>query len=162
MMKFVSSSFVASALVLAGCDPSTEKAFTQGRALDACVEVIPACPGLFASCTLDQTRYARTQFPGAFRFFVDAGPEDKIQVQLFFAHARDAGLSTQIVWNEPGCSEAYVYDSGGRDLFSEAGETNLFAETRKVYEEGEHLIEIFSDMNAEVLVGVDLIEPGTR
>jgi hypothetical protein len=146
---------------LAACDPSSEEEFTKGRSYDPCLQTIPACPGLVGRCTLDGSRYARQTFPGDFRFMVNANAGHIIQVLLYFADQRDAGLSTQIFWNEPGCSEVYVFDSEGRNLFAETEDLNLFTEKREVAETGEHLIEIFSDMQAEVLVTAEVVIPGT-
>jgi len=150
------------ALALVACDPASEEAFIAGKAFDPCLQTIPACPGLFGSCTLDQTRYTRVQFPGQIRFMVNANGGHHIEVQLFLSKQRDAGLSTQIFWNEPGCSDVYDYDSEGRDLFEEAEDTNLIIEKKEVLESGEHLIEIFSDMQADVLISARVIVPGTE
>ena len=147
--------------VLAACDPTSEDAFIAGRAFDPCLQSIPACPGLFASCTLDETRYARATFPGEFRFLVKAEAGHEINVVVFLAQQRDSGLDTQIFWNEPGCSDVYRYDSEGRDLFELAEETNIIEEKQTVFEGGEHLIEIFTDMQADVLITTEVIIPGT-
>ena len=146
---------------LAGCDPLSEEEFLRGRSYDPCLQTIPACPGLFASCTLDETRYSRMTFPGEFRFLVRAEAGQDIAVVIFLAQQRDAGLQTLIYWNEPGCSEVYAYDSEGRDLFQESEETSLIEERRTMLETGEHLIEIFSDMQADVLISARVIIPGT-
>jgi hypothetical protein len=51
-----------------------------------------------------------------------------------------------------------MYSSEGRNIFEEAGEELVFARTQRIEEDGEHLIEILSDMQAEVLVRVNLQE----
>jgi hypothetical protein len=146
-------------LSLSGCYPGPEAEFTRDRALDACVQVIPACPGQYAACALDDSRYAEVTFPGAFSFIVDADPESQIEVQIFLREQRDAGFETLIYWNEPGCSDVYLYESQGRDLFAEAEDTSVIAKKQRIFEGGEHLIEIISDMQALTLVSVDVIEP---
>lgn len=146
-------------LLLTACDPGSEDAFTQGRALDSCVQSINACPGQTATCVLDDNRFTRTQFPGSLSFMVEADPESEIEVLIYLSEQQDAGFSTRIYWYEPGCSDVYVYDSAGRDLFEEAEETNIIQKKEKVYEGGEHLIEINSDMQAKVVVAVNVIEP---
>lgn len=155
MSKFLLPCSLVLAL-LTGCDPGSEKAFLKGKALDPCAQVIPACPGLFAGCTLDSSRYAEVSFPGQFRFIVRAGVRDRIGVLIYLRTQIDAGLETQIYWNEPGCSEVYTYDSAGRNIFNEADETHVIFEEETVNEEGEHLIEIFSDMQAETYVSASV------
>lgn len=144
---------------LLGCDPISAEAFKENRALDLCVQVIPACPGLYAACVLDETRYTEQEFPGAFSFVVEADPEATIEVLLYIVQGRDVGLETQIFWNEPGCSDVYAYDSEGRNLFAEAEDTGIISKSKRVFEGGEHLIEIISDMQAHTLVSVDVHEP---
>lgn len=157
-----STLLLAAGLLAAGCDPTSSKEFTAGRSLNPCLEIIPACPGAVAACVLDQTQYAKLSFPGSFQFLVTARSGERIDVQMFFVEQRDAGLSTEIYWNEPGCSEAYEWRSEGTNLFVEAADTNVFNQARTVYETGEHLVEIFSDMNAQVLVTVEVDVAGRR
>ena len=152
---------IIAAVTLIGCDPLSEEEFLRGRNLDPCLQTIPACPGLFASCTLDESRYAKMSFPGEFRFLVRAEEGQEIEVILFFSQQRDAGMETLIFWNEPGCSDVYAYDSEGRDLFDETEETSQFEKKRTMLETGEHLIEIFSDMQADILISARVIIPGT-
>ena len=146
-------------VLAAGCNPTSEDNFLQGRAQNPCIEVIPACPGVYASCTLDVDSYARTTFPGALRFMVTADPEVQIEVSFFLMDQRDAGVSTQIYWNEPACADVYTYDSGGANLFEEASD-NVLSKTMRVHQGGDHLIEVVTDMQAVTDVAVDLIEPG--
>lgn len=147
-------------LWLAACDPGAEAEFTRGKALDACLQTIPACPGQYAACVLDSSRYAERRFPGAFSFLVDAPPEAEIEIAMFLRDQRDAGFDTRIFWNEPGCSDVHVFESEGRDLFTEAEDTGIIFKKETVYEGGEHLIEIISDMQANVLVSVDVVPAG--
>jgi hypothetical protein len=147
-----------SAAALAGCNAGSEAAFTSGRAYDPCIQVLPACPSLVAACVLDETRYTRRSFPGDFRFLVRADPEAKIEVLIFLAEQRDAGMATLIDWNEPGCADVYRYDSEGRNLFQEVEDTHLITKKQSVYEGGEHLIQIISDMQAKVDISVQVHE----
>lgn len=146
---------------LAACGGGTEADFVQGRAENPCIQSLPACPGLFAACSLNDKNYARVTFPGTFSFLVDAEESYDIEVMVFFSDPRDAGRETQILWHEPGCTDVYVYDSAGRDLFDEARGTGFVSETEQVFESGEHLLEIISDMQADVIVAVNVIVPGT-
>ena len=141
------------------CSPSLEDAFTEGKSRSPCIQSINACPSKFASCVLDNNIYAEVNFPGDFRFLVDTEANSDVEVQLFFAEQRDPGVSTQIFWYEPGCSDRFDYDSDGFDLFGLAGKELLFTEEKSLRDEGEHLIELFSDMQARVLVGVSISAP---
>lgn len=134
----------------------------SGRSENPCLETIPACPGRYAECVLDPGSYAEREFPGQLTFLVDVEAEHDLEVVLFFAEQRDTGFETSIEWNEPGCADAYFYDSQGADLFAEAKGTSVITRTQKLQETGEHLVEILSDMQALVLVTVNIIVPGTR
>jgi hypothetical protein len=148
------------AVLLGGCDPSGEKAFLARRGENPCLERIQACPGETASCVLDDYSYTVADFPGSFRFLVEANSEDEIEVMLYLTDQRDAGISTYIYWNEPGCIDTYIFDSAGRNLFEEADD-HVIREKRKVYDGGEHLIEIDSDMQAHTDIAIHVIEPGS-
>ncbi len=162
MMRLpLSIGVTAVALALAACDSQTEAAFTRGKSLDPCQLSLDACPGESASCTLNSTTYARVTFPddSPFRFMVAALPQEYIEVTLFFVTQQDVGLKTNIYWNEPGCSDSYVYKSQGEDLFKEAEDTNTIMRKEAVYEGGDHMVVIDTDMRAEVIVAVDVTVP---
>lgn len=152
---------IAAATLAPGCTPTAEERFTERRSFDPCVQAIPACPPLFAACVLDDARYARQRFPEAapFRFAVYAEALDTIEVRLFFAEQQTPGLVTDLYWNEPGCSDAYHEGSDGRDLFAEAERLGYIRREAQVLEEGFHLIELFTDMTAEVLIAVSVVRP---
>ncbi len=147
---------------VAGACGGPEDAFIRGKSLDPCGQHIAACPGQFAACLLNSTKYTRQRFPDAspFMFLVSAFPGDTVEVSMFFTDQNDVGLDTQIWWYEPGCSDRYVYRSHGDDIFADAGESNIFSRKAVVYEGGDHLVEILSDMQAEVLITVDVRVPG--
>jgi hypothetical protein len=144
----------------AGCDPNSEDAFTQGRGYHPCFEVIPSCPGQYAACVLDDDNYTYADFPGSISFVTSADPEVEIEVMMYLTDQRDAGISTLIYWNEPGCTDVYSYDSAGRNLFQDAND-HIIRERKTVRHGGEHLIEIISDMQAHVDLAVRRIEPGS-
>ncbi len=143
----------------AACDAGSENAFIAQRGLDPCIQVLPACPGMRAECVLDDARYTRRTFPGDFRFLVRADALSRIEVLLFLSEQRDAGVDTRIDWNEPGCADVYTYESGGRNLFEEAEKDSTIRKSKTVYEGGEHLIEVISDMQAKVVIAVEVTEP---
>lgn len=134
------------------CDPGSEKAFIRGKSEVACLQNIPACPGLFASCQLDGASYTQKRLPDdtPFRFLVAALPNERIEILMFFVSQSDSGLDTRIMWYEPGCSDVVIYKSEGANLFKDFEDTGIFSHTETVYDGGDHLIEIFSDMQAVV------------
>jgi hypothetical protein len=146
---------------LVACDLGSEAAFTRGRSLVPCDQNIPACAGEFALCSLNSTTYARQTFPDAspFRVLVAALPQEFIEVSFYLVTQEDVGLRTNIYWNEPGCFDSYVYKSQGEDLFKEAEDTNTFMRREAVYEGGDHMIVVDTDMRAEVIIAVDVTVP---
>ena len=148
------------AATLGGCDPSSEAAFTQGRGYHPCLEIIPACPGQYAACVLDEGNYTYADFPGDVSVMASANPEVEIEVLMYLSDQRDAGVSTLIYWNEPGCSDVYTYDSAGVNLFEDTPD-HIIRERHIVHQGGQHLIEIISDMQAHVDLAIRLIEPGS-
>jgi hypothetical protein len=150
---------LALAATTTGCALGAEEAFTQGRSLDPCLQSIPACPGLSAHCALDAERYTRKVLPAdtPIRFLVETDPGDRVEVTMLLATRRDAGQDTRILWYEPGCSDVYEWESEGRDLFEEAGPARRLVFEQRLNEGGEHVVEIVSDMQARVLIGVRVV-----
>lgn len=151
---------LTAAPLLIACDPNSEGAFRAGRSVDPCIESIPACPNEFAQCILDEGVLAEFEFPGVFKFLADARPDDRIQVEIFFLQQQDSGLFTEIAWHEPGCSDLYIWDSEGRNIFDLVDQRNVFSERKRIFEGGEHLVTIDSDMVARTLIRIEIIEPG--
>jgi len=132
----------------------------KGRAENPCLQSLPACPNIRAACVLDPFSYGRARLPGGFNFIVDLEAGNKLTVLMFFAEERSPGLDTQILWHEPGCNlPPKEYRSEGLNLFDASEGGGVFSETRTLTRDGEHLIEIVSDMQAEVLVTVELPQP---
>jgi hypothetical protein len=146
--------------IATGCDPNSQRAFTSGRSQNLCTQTIPACAEVSASCEIDSTQYIKQRFPGDIAFLVQSRADDEIEVELFMQEVVDVGQETVIYWNEPGCSDYYQWDSKGEDFVSESRATNTFSQTKQMAEPGEHLIEINSDLNGVLLIGIDVLQPG--
>lgn len=146
----------------AACDADGSRAFTSGRSENECQESIPACAETYAACELDNSQYVRVRFPGSLAFLTSSRAEDTIRVQLFISEVLDVGQQTVINWYEPGCSDLYVWDSRGQDFVSISRDTNIYSQEMRMEQPGEHLVQIFSDMNGEVLLGVNVVELGTE
>lgn len=130
----------------------------SGRSHDPCLEEIPACPHAgFAECSLDPHRYAERRFPGVFNFLVDIDAGSEVGVMLVFVEQADTGMTTQITWNEPGCTDSYTVNIEGADLFAESRDIGVISREQAFTEGGEHLIEVDSDMQAVVLITVDFL-----
>ena len=135
----------------------------SGRANNPCIEEISVCPYTgFAECSLNPRSYAERILPGIFNFIAEADAGEDLEVVLVFADQREAGIATQITINEPGCDDSHTFDSDGIDLFAEARDQAVFEFRETMLESGEHLIEIDSDMQAIVLVTVNVYAPQDR
>jgi hypothetical protein len=163
MMKTTPVAMGLAAILLAGCDPGSEAAFTAGRSRLACLRNISVCPDFFARCEMNSTTYAQVRFPdeSPFVFLVSALPEEKIEIEMYWVTPYDAGLDTRIYWYEPGCEDVYEFKSEGRNLFQESEDTNIFTVAKRVFEGGDHPIEINTDMRAVVDIAVRTIVPGS-
>lgn len=143
------------------CDPTSQSAFTSGLAFNPCVQALNACAGgLTATCELNSTMYAQTDFPGSFRFLVSADPGDLVEIHMFLMNQSDSGVDTRFLWYEPGCTNVQSQDTAGSQLFLEANGTNSVVRSATVAESGNHLIEVESDMQAQALISPRVHMPG--
>lgn len=145
--------------VLTGCGLGAEDNFTRGLDRDRCEGTFPIC-STAAGCVMGRGRYLEGRFPGTREFIVPAPEESFITVQIFFRTQLATGESTRILWNEPGCVDTYEWDSEGQDIFLQAGNDKVLEQTRQVFFEGDHLIEVSSDALAEYFIAVE-VDTGT-
>jgi len=143
------------ALTLGGCGLGVEGGFIGNRDLDLCTDTIPQCSTV-ANCRLGGPTYTETRFPGELQFVVSAPAGATITVALFFREVRATGSDHLIEFNEPGCFSTEVWRPRVDDLFRAAGDDQILEVSEQMFLEGEHLIRIFSDMTAEVLVKADV------
>jgi hypothetical protein len=142
------------------CDPSSQDAFTRGLAYNPCVQSLYACAGgLTATCKLNSTNYGQAYFPGSFRFLAPASAGNVIDVWLYMVSERDTGTQTTFAWYEPGCTDAQTEAVAGVDLFGEAQGTHTFNRSAVVAADGDHLVQIQSDMQATALVHPSIHAP---
>lgn len=151
----------ASLAGLTGCGLGTEGGFIGGRDLDLCADTIPQC-ATTAGCRLGGTTYTETSFPGAIQFIVPAPAESTITVGLFFRDVQATGADHLIEFNEPGCFSTEVWRPRGDDLFRAAGDDRILEVSEQIFLDGEHLISIFSDMTADVLIKAEVNTPAGR
>ena len=147
--------FLCATLALCGCLGGPEDLFTQGRAADACRATVPVC-STTAGCVLDAMNYTSGSFAqgGTRRLIVRTTSAATIEVDVFFATEGTPGTDTEIGWYEVGCSGRVSADSGGTDVFAEAGPDRVWKRSQKVNTAGDHLVEVFSDAQADYLLRV--------
>lgn len=151
---------LAGLLLLTNCGADPEGRFTDGRELTECRAAVPVCTTV-AGCVLDQTNYAQGSFTqGTSRRFVvrTEGPAI-IEVQVLFTNQQSPGVDTRVTWNESGCDDRTTEASGGTDVFAEAGADRVWTRRHQVTTAGDHLVELFSDAQANYLLGVNVL-PG--
>lgn len=142
----------------AGCGVGGLGNFADGLTLDRCEDTYPVCETT-AGCVLGETRYAEGSFPGQRQFIVPAPAGAVISVQLYFVDQTAAGVDTEIRWHEPGCFDSYRWASEGADLFLLAGKGRVLEKSQQVREDGDHLIEIYSDAVLDYYLKVEVDAP---
>jgi len=147
--------FALAAVTLSGCLAGPEELFTQGRAVNACNATVPVC-STTAGCVLDATNYTSGSFAqgGTRRFIVRTTSAANIEVGVFFVTEGTPGTDTEVGWYEVACSARANADSGGADVFAEAGPDRIWKRTQRVDTVGDHLVEVFSDAQADYLLRV--------
>ncbi|HEV8320247.1 MAG TPA: hypothetical protein VG389_01440 [Myxococcota bacterium] len=150
------------AVAAAGCEGSAASAFTVGLREDRCVDNFFICTTA-GGCRLEPTNtpdaeFLSGRFPEARRFIVRTDGPAVIRVRLLLTNLEAAGTETQITWFEPGCTFSYEYNTNGADLFTLAGDDQLFEQERMVQQGGDHLLEFFSDAVCDYYLKVDVEE----
>src|SRR5471032_78920 len=137
-----------------------EDDFTAGRALVSCDASIPVC-STFAGCVLDGANYTYGSFAqgGTRRAIVRTTGAANLKVSLLFESEGSPGTDTEIGYSEAGCATRYSMDNGGTDIFNEAGAARIWTRTQQVTTSGDHLIEVFSDAQADYLLSVSILPP---
>jgi hypothetical protein len=145
------------ALAAPSCQTGVE-AFAAGRLLDLCDGAYYVC-NFPAGCTLDQDHYAEGSFPGVRRVVLaTTGEGAPVQVRLYFTSMIADGTQLLVQMHEPDCTidkktnRVILEDV---DLIDEIGDDRLLIYDFKANQEGEHLIEVFSDMSADYLIIAD-------
>ena len=146
-------------LTLCGC-LDDESTFTQGRLEDPCNGSIPICRTQ-AACVLEQDEYFRGTFPGGVRKIV-RNDTDKttLVVRILLTEPLFPGTELLIQAYSPGCGqfkEAHVQDI---DLFNFAGDDRTMEFQLDLEGQGDHLLEIFSDMSSDYILAILLEERG--
>lgn len=156
-MKTILRSFlavVAIVPVLSSCQ-TPEETFIGSRLLSTCDDAYWIC-NYAAGCVLDGHHYVEGSFPGTRRVVVVTEKDDvKVKVRLFLSTERSPGTEILVQMHEPNCTidpiaaRAQLVDV---DIFEEAGDDRTLTFELQAFEQGEHLLEIFSDASVEYLL----------
>jgi hypothetical protein len=139
----------------AGCE-SQEDTFVGRRVEDLCAGSVPVCE-VRAACVLDETEYARGEFPGAQRFVVRSEyDEERLVVRLLFSEQVYPGTELLVQLYAPACASVETEHFVDVDLFALAGEDRILELSFPMGSRGDHLLEVFSDMSAAWLLTTEL------
>ncbi|MCP4674739.1 MAG: hypothetical protein GY854_04335 [Deltaproteobacteria bacterium] len=134
---------------------NAEEVFIGSRLLDLCDDAYTLC-GVPTGCVLDEDHYSESDFPGTRRVVVYAEePETTFRVRLFFSKMESPGTELIVQVYEPDCTVEKNFASAHLkdvDLFEEAGDDRVLMFEFDTFQEGEHLLEIYSDSSAEYLL----------
>lgn len=146
------------AVLLTGC-VSDEEIFTSGRLENQCSAAIPICR-VRASCQLGNTDYVRRSFPGGFQAIVenDNLDEGRAVVRVMLTEMIAPGTEYHVILHSPGCGSIDEERVADVDVFAYAGRDRVIEMHLSLEGRGDHLLEVFSDMNADYLLTVTLEE----
>ncbi len=137
-----------------GC-VSDEAVFTQGRLQAFCDRTIPMC-STRATCLIDDESFVKSQFPGGVRSVVrNTFDDDRLVVRILLTEALAPGTVLQVDLQSADCGQVDMERIADVDLFQEAGNDRVFEFELDFHGRGDHLLSVFSDMNAQYLLTVD-------
>jgi hypothetical protein len=149
---------IAVLLPLVGCQ-TPESAFVGDRLQDLCDGAYYIC-NVPAGCVLDEKHYVEGRFPGAQRVVLATDKSEvPVQVRIFFSAMEAPGTELLVQLYEPDCiiDKQHGSDSiENADIFEKAGDDATLIFDLKAQEEGEHLLEVYSDTSADFLLLYEL------
>jgi len=144
-------------VLVPGCLFTASGGFAGAREENICDSTIPVC-NTTGGCVLDEDHYIKGVFPGNRRFIVRTKGEAILTVRLYFDMRRSPGADTNLYVYESGCVERFAFGTAGRDIFRMAGPDQEFTLETRVYQEGDHLVEVNSDATSDFYLRVDIDE----
>ena len=138
-------------IILSGCLQTLEDEFIYELNRETCDGNWPVC-NTAAGCVLGKNQYIEGSFPSSYKFIINAEANKNISIKILFKNQKHAGTFTELYFYKPGCFDRYSYDSKGKDIFRLAGDNRTFIVEQRLYEEGNHLIELTSDSYTEFLL----------
>ena len=155
MQNFSKLLLALGALVMTGCVDDS-RLFTEGRIEDLCNESIPVC-GRTAACTLDNSEFFRGEFPGGQRYIVRTEFEDqKMFARFLLDDLAFPGTEILVKAFTPDCGDFDQKHPRNVDLFDLAGDDRVLEFEIDLPGQGDHLVEVFSDMSATYLMTFDV------
>ena len=143
----------------ASCE-TAEEVFVGDRLAKLCDESYWVC-NVSTGCVLDNDHYVEGVFPGTRRIVITTQEvEQDIRVRIYFRTQESPGTEILVQLYEPNCivNTALARENlVNVDLFEEAGDDRMLIFELTALEEGEHLLEIYSDASAEYLLVVEPI-----
>lgn len=141
--------------LLLGC-VNDDRVFTQGRIQDLCNEAIPVC-GRTAGCTVDDREFIRGNFPGGQRFIVRTEfPDQRLIARFLLDEMNFPGTEMLVQAYSSDCGDYDETLHTDRDLFQLAGDDRIIDFDLSLPDRGDHLVEVFSDMNAAFTLSMSL------
>lgn len=144
-------------LAATGCI-NDEDVFTDGRLENLCLDNIPAC-NTSAQCVLKEDQFFRGEFGGGIRMLARTQfDESTLIVGFLFTEQIDPGTELQVEVFTPDCGDFEEEHPKDRDLFELAGDDRTLFFELDMPGRGDHMVQIFSDMNAEYLLRFEIEE----
>jgi hypothetical protein len=135
---------------------SQEEEFALGRLENPCAGSIPIC-AFHAACVLGRKDFLSGQMPGGQRFIIQSDRLDRrLVIRLLFTEMIYPGTEFLLNLYTPGCGSRETEHIIDQDLFARAGDDRIVTFIMPLEEEGDHLLELFSDMSAAYLLTIDL------
>jgi hypothetical protein len=140
----------------AGCGGTREE-FIGGRARDACNQTWPVCDRV-VGCVLGTQTFISGRFPGQTSFLVRLAEPATVTVSVFIEAVGGTGTDpTYIHFFEEGCRSRIRRDVPAAAFVAEAERNGVFSRSADLVGIGDHLIELFSDAQAQYMAKVDVV-----
>jgi hypothetical protein len=133
---------------LGGC-VDQDTVFTRGRIQATCNAAIPVCDGR-AACVIGNDDYVEGTFPGGQKTIVRTETADnRLVVRFLLDEMVSPGTEMLVRAHQPGCNAFEQQHPTDVDLFERAGDDRILQFTLDLPGQGDHLLEVFSDMGAD-------------
>ncbi|MEM6958199.1 MAG: hypothetical protein AAF411_17960 [Myxococcota bacterium] len=140
-----------------GC-ATGEDIFVGSRLENLCNEALPIC-GERAACVVAESEFVRGRFPGGQRVIVRTPTDTStLRVRVFLAEQVFGGTEYLVRAADTGCNGFDESIQQDVDLFELAGDSQVLERDLEVAGRGDHLLELFSDMAAEYILTVTVID----
>jgi hypothetical protein len=147
---------LAAVALAAGCGGSKE-AFIGSRSRDACNQTWPVCDRV-VGCIMGGQTYLTGRFPSRGSFMIHLSEASAVKVGIFIDGVAGTGTDDSYIhWWEDGCSRRIRESATAVGFVGEMDKSGVFERTADLVGIGDHLIEFFSDAQAEYYVKVDVV-----